>query len=234
VTYNGQQCQHITARDSVIDQPGSFFTGLVNLYPVNLYIKNLLRHSCQTWVNIQVRRRESLSNGIKASFILGAIGGFLIALVYSWNLAMDFIPWNQTQHYQILILGLIPISIGFLGLWRKSGNVIPLVSAICIIVWDIIVPLPYYLSGLTSTVPELVLIGWIFISVGWITAGISAWLLRDEFSPVSIVAALVFLACGAVSWPLALIGGGWNIWVSLLWAATGIVTVIYFLDAART
>jgi preprotein translocase subunit Sss1 len=176
-----------------------------------------------------------LSNTTKSSFVIGAIGGFLIALLripgnLGWTEAAD----AYQLHFQILILAWILISIGFFGLWRKSGNVIPLVSAICIIVWDIIVPLPYYLSGLTSTVPELVLIGWIFISVGWITAGISAWLLRDEFSPVSIVAALVFLACGAVSWPLALIGGGWNIWVSLLWAATGIVTVIYFLDAART
>ncbi|MFW9860769.1 MAG: hypothetical protein ACFFEX_01300 [Candidatus Thorarchaeota archaeon] len=133
---------------------------------------------------------------------------------------------------------MISISIGFFGLWRKSGNVIPLVSAICIIVWDIIVPLLYYLIGLPDTRPDwfhtIVLVGWIFISVGWITAGISAWLLREEFSPFSIVAALVFLACGAASWPLSLVGGGWNIWVSLLWAATGIVAVIHFLDAART
>jgi hypothetical protein len=174
-----------------------------------------------------------LNNITKASFVLGAIGGFLIALIYSpsflgWTFAThgEFYLWDPVQHYQILILGLILISIGFLGLWRKSGN--------CILVWDIIVPLPYYLSGLASTVPEVVLVGWIFISVGWITAGISAWLLREEFSQFSIVAALVFLACGAASWPLALIGGGWNIWVSLFWAATGIVAGIYFLDAART
>jgi hypothetical protein len=177
-----------------------------------------------------------LSNGTKASFVLGAIGGFLIALIYSWSLAQDFIPWTKSTelHYQLLILALIPISIGFFGLWRKSGNVIPLVSAICIIVWDITRPLLYYLSGLTSTVPELGLVGWIVFSVGWITAGISAWLLREEFSQFSIVAALVFLACGAAMWPLNVIGGGWNIWSNVVFAATGIVAVIYFLDAART
>ena len=181
-----------------------------------------------------------MSNGTKASFVLGAIGGFLIALIYNWNLVRDFIPWTKTptQHYQILILGLILISIGFLGLWRKSGNVIPLVSAICIIMWDIIVPLLYYLIGLPATNPDwfitTVLVGWIFISVGWITAGISAWLLREEFSQFSIVAALVFLACGVASPLLALIVGSWYPWITLFWAVTGIVAVIYFLDAART
>jgi NADH:ubiquinone oxidoreductase subunit K len=182
-----------------------------------------------------------LSNETKASFVLGAIGGFLIALIYSPSFlglpSPSFL--DRAQHYLLLILGLILITIGFLGLWRKSGNVIPLVSAICILVWDIIVPLLYFLIGLPDTRPDwfpiiFSTVGWIFISVGWITAGYSAWLLREEFSQFSIVAALVLLACGAMSWPLALIGGGWNIWVSLLWAVTGIVAVIYFLDAART
>ena len=100
--------------------------------------------------------------------------------------------------------------------------------------WDIIVPLQFYLSGFTPLMPAVSLVGWIFLIVGWITAGISAWLLREEFSQFSIVAALVFLACGAASAPLALIGGGWNTWVSLFWAVTGIVAGIYFLDAART
>jgi hypothetical protein len=177
-----------------------------------------------------------LSNGIKTSFVIGAIGGFLIALIYSPSFLGFPSPsfLDQTQHYQILILATILVSIGFFGLWRKSGNVIPLVSAICIIVWDIIVPLPYYLSAFTLLVPAAVLVGWIFISVGWITAGISAWLLREEFSQFSIVAALVFLAFGVAIAPLALIGGGWNIWISLLFAVTGIVAVIYYLDAART
>ncbi|MHA2356966.1 MAG: hypothetical protein ACXADC_17490, partial [Candidatus Thorarchaeota archaeon] len=141
---------------------------------------------------------------------------------------------DQAQHYQILILANFLVSIGFFGLWRKSGNVIPLVSAICIIGWDIIVPLLYYLSAFTLLLPAALLVGWILISVGWITAGISAWILREEFSPFSIVAALVFLAFGAAIWPLAEIGGGWNIWNSLLFAVAGIVAGIYFLDAART
>ncbi|MHA1924561.1 MAG: hypothetical protein ACXABV_00600 [Candidatus Thorarchaeota archaeon] len=186
-----------------------------------------------------------MNNITKASFVLGAIGGFLIALIYSpsllgwtWATHGDLIPWDVVHHWLILILGFILISIGFFGLWRKSGNVIPLVSAICIIMRDITTPLPYYLAGLPAIMPDwlqtAMLVGWIFISVGWITAGISAWLLREEFSPFSIVAAVVFLAFGAVNWPLALIGGGWNIWNSVLFTVTGIVTVIYFLDAART
>ncbi len=180
-----------------------------------------------------------MSSATKASFVLGAIGGFFIALIYSWDLARDFIPWTktETQHYQILILALILISIAFLGLWRKSGSVIPLVSAICIIVWDIMVPLLYYLIGLPYWGPDwyqtVALIGLIFICVGWITAGFSAWLLREEFSQFSIVAALVFLAFGAAS-PLLLLFGGWTPWVTLFWVVMGIVTVIYFLDAART
>ncbi|MFX1415992.1 MAG: hypothetical protein ACFFC0_04220 [Promethearchaeota archaeon] len=72
----------------------------------------------------------------------------------------------------------------------------------------------------------------IFMGAGWIIAGISAWLLREEFSPFSIVAALMFLAIGAVGFLGLLIAlGDWWYWFFI---ATGIVTAIYFLDAART
>ncbi|MHA2227903.1 MAG: hypothetical protein ACXABZ_00835 [Candidatus Thorarchaeota archaeon] len=75
----------------------------------------------------------------------------------------------------------------------------------------------------------------IFMGVGWITAGIAAWLLREEFSPFSIVAALVFLAFGAVNFLVPLIASvTWNIWNSIFFIAAGIVAGIYFLDAART
>jgi preprotein translocase subunit Sss1 len=183
-----------------------------------------------------------LSNGTKASFVIGAIGGFIIALIYTpRNLGWTFddVPWDEPQFFLILTMALILISIGFFGLWRKSGNVIPLVSAICIIMWAITRPLLYYLNTYTTLLPVgfdpaffLSIVAVIFRGVGWITAGISAWLLRNEFSQFSIVAALVFLALGAVNFLVFLIGhGDWWYWFL---EATGIVTGIYFLDAART
>jgi preprotein translocase subunit Sss1 len=177
-----------------------------------------------------------LSNATKVSFVLGAIGGFLIALLeipsnlgWTW----DDVPWDEVQFFQILILAMILLSIGFFGLWRKSGNVIPLVSAICIIVLTITRPLLWYLwlhllPGWLNPA-DFVAIAWIFSVVGWITAGISVWLLREEFSQFSIVAALVFLACGAVNL-LTFFSDLWY-WFFI---ATCIVTGIYFLDAART
>ncbi|MHA1926228.1 MAG: hypothetical protein ACW974_09960 [Candidatus Thorarchaeota archaeon] len=73
--------------------------------------------------------------------------------------------------------------------------------------------------------------------MGWITAGISAWLLRKEFSPFSIVAALVFLAFGALTLGIGLLDpimmNPPQIWWEWFWSANGIVTGIYFLDAAR-
>jgi hypothetical protein len=177
-----------------------------------------------------------LSNAIKASFVLGAIGGFLIALLeipaqLGWT--FDDVPWDEVQFFLMLILGLILLSMGFFGLWRKSGNVIPLVSAICIIVFTITRPLLWFLwlhllPGWLNPA-DFTTIAWIFSVVGWITAGISAWLLREEFSPFSIVAALVFLACGAVNL-LTLFSDLWY-W---FFTATAIVAGIYFLDAART
>ncbi|MFX1484951.1 MAG: hypothetical protein ACFFCP_17370 [Promethearchaeota archaeon] len=180
-----------------------------------------------------------MSNAIKASFVLGAIGGFIIALIYiPLNLGWTWDPWFEVLFYQTLVLGLILISIGFFGLWRKSGNVIPLVSAICIIVWIITRPLLYLLVAYTTLLPVgfdaavFYAIGGIFLGVSWITVGISAWLLREEFSQFSIVAALVFLALGAASFLIFLIGyGDWYYWFL---QATYIVTGIYFLDAART
>ena len=181
-----------------------------------------------------------MSSGTKASFVLGAIGGFVIALIYiPRNLGWTWEVWFEVLFYQMLILALILISIGFFGLWRKSGNVIPLVSAICII-HDASSLLLDYLRWFTLLLagwerPEIsFVIAWIIISVGWITAGITAWLLREEFSQFSIVAALVFLAFGALNWHIFLIGGGWNILNTIFLIATGIVTGIYFLDAART
>jgi len=185
-----------------------------------------------------------LSSGTKASFILGAIGGFLITLIYIPVFLSIDVPWGEVQFFQILILALILISIGFFGLWRKSGNVIPLVSAICIIVWDITRPLVWYLWTFT-----MLLLGWlhpgdfnaiaaIIAGVGWITAGISAWLLRKEFSPFSIVAALVFLAFGAVTLAIGLLNPSMMLpapdWWYWFFSATSLVTGIYFLDAART
>jgi hypothetical protein len=175
-----------------------------------------------------------LSNTTKSSFVIGAIGGFLIALLripgnLGWTEAAD----AYQLHFQILILAWILISIGFFGLWRKSGNVIPLVSAICIIVFTITRPLLWFLwlhllPGWLNPA-DFTTIAWIFSVVGWITAGISAWLLREEFSPFSIVAALVFLACGAVNL-LTLFSDLWY-W---FFTATAIVAGIYFLDTART
>ncbi|MFX1484948.1 MAG: hypothetical protein ACFFCP_17355 [Promethearchaeota archaeon] len=85
-----------------------------------------------------------MSNATKASFALGAIGGFLIAILeipaqlgWTWN----DVPWDEPQYFLILTLAGFLVSIGFIALWRKSGNVIPIVSAICIIVWAINGPL---------------------------------------------------------------------------------------------
>jgi len=180
-----------------------------------------------------------LSSGTKASFVLGAIGGFLIAIIYiPSNLGWTWEVWFEILFYQMLTLALILVSIGFFGLWRESGNVIPLVSAICFIVWAITRPLLAYLVMYTLLLPVgfdpavFYGIGMIFRGVGWITAGIFAWLLRKEFSQFSVVAALVFLALGALSFLTFLIGAGdWYYW---FFQATGIFTGIYFLDAART
>ncbi|MFW9926545.1 MAG: hypothetical protein ACFFDM_07265 [Candidatus Thorarchaeota archaeon] len=179
-----------------------------------------------------------MSNGTKTSFVLGAIGGFIIALIYiPRNLGWTWEVWFEILFYQLLFLAYILVSIGFIALWRKSGNVIPLVSAISIIVVAITRPLLGSLD-IATLLPVgfdpwvFYAIGGIFIGVGWITAGISAWLLREEFSQFSVVAALVFLALGALGFLALLIGAGdWLFW---FFQATGIVIVIYFLDAART
>ena len=187
-----------------------------------------------------------MSNGTKASFVLGAIGGFLIALLYIPGTLGRLMSapwldlWPEQPFWLTLILANILIIIGFFGLWRKSGNVIPLVSAIFIIVWDIVAPLLFYLRNFTLleipsfAVAEGILVA-ISIVVAWITAGISAWLLREEFSQFSIVAALIFLAFGAVNFLAPLITGAvWSDWNRIFFIAAGIVAGIYFLDAART
>ncbi|MFX1542411.1 MAG: hypothetical protein ACFFCR_05365 [Promethearchaeota archaeon] len=172
-----------------------------------------------------------MSNAIKASFILAAVGGFITALLevprlLGWDLLSDF----QLRILLWILVGIL-LSIGFIGLWRKSGNVIPLVCAILFILIDIVDPVLQY--------PNLIGIMMIILGVVWLTAGIAAWLLREEFSQFSIVATLVFFAFGAVNLVIALVDPvgimmpvqDWWRWFD---SATGIVTGIYFLDAART
>ena len=194
-----------------------------------------------------------MSNATKAAFILGVIGGFLIALMYipgALGLALDDVPWDYQQYLLILILGRILVSIGFIGLWRKSGNVIPLVSSIFIILWMSTYTFLWYLDGFTTLLPvgfdpgDLSGIAWIMAGVGWVTGGISAWLLREELSPFSIVAALVFLAFGAVMLVIGLLETMmippqyWDYtlreWWRTICGVNGLVAGIYFLDAART
>ncbi|MFX0053381.1 MAG: hypothetical protein ACFFAX_06535 [Promethearchaeota archaeon] len=187
-----------------------------------------------------------MSSGTKASFLLGAIGGFLIATMYipvALGLAFDYVPWNAQQYLLILILARILVSTGIIGLWRKSGNVIPLISAIFIILWVCTYSLLWYLDMFTLLLPvgfaeDMTGIATISAGVGWITAGISAWMLREEFSRLSIVATLVFIAFGAVTFPLGLMVPSMMNPPPFWWygfaSVNGIVAGIYFLDATRT
>ncbi len=186
-----------------------------------------------------------MNNGTKALFILGAIGGFINAIMYipgalGWTFAD--VPWDQLQWFLFCTLAFILVSIGFLGLWRKSGNVIPLVSAIFIFLEAITYYLLFYLwlvDPLSWPTPaSLETIVTIILGIAWLTAGVSAWTLREEFSPFSIVAALVFVAFAAaylvvgLLFPLMLVPiPNWMIW---FFTVLSIVVCIYFLDTART
>jgi hypothetical protein len=159
------------------------------------------------------------------------------------GLAFDYVPWNAQQYLLILILARILVSIGFFGLWRKSGNVIPLVSAIFIILFVCTYSLLWYLDMFTLLLPvgfaeDMTGIATISAGVGWISAGISAWLLREDFGPFYIVAILVFIAFGAVTFPMGLMVPNMMNPPPFWWwgfaSANGIVAGIYFLDAART
>jgi len=186
-----------------------------------------------------------LSNGTRASFILGAIGGFIIAIMYipgilGWTFAD--VPWDQLQWFLMLTLAFILVGIGFSGLWRKSGNVIPLVSAIFIFLQAITYYLLFYLwlvdPLVWPTPASLETIVTIILGIAWFTAWISAWILREEFSPFGIVAALVFVAFAAVYLVVGLLFPGMLVpiptWMLSFIAVLGIVVGIYFLDAART
>lgn len=187
-----------------------------------------------------------MSNVSKALLVLGAIGGFLLAILYipgalEWTFPIfGFI--TQETWFLYTVAAFILITIGFLGLWGKSGNPVPLVSALFILLQGIIGYLLFYLWWVDPASwpdPEsLITIVTLVTGVGWLAAGISAWLLREEFSQFSIVAALVFLVYTAVGLVMGLLYPSemlpLPVWFMWLISATSIVTGIYFLDAART
>ncbi|UCH04627.1 MAG: hypothetical protein JSW05_00245 [Candidatus Thorarchaeota archaeon] len=193
-----------------------------------------------------------MSNVSKGLLLLGAIGGFLVGILVTPGVAevLGFIeyrdwwilPQGLITMYSLITLGGILIGIGFLGLWRKSGNSIPLVSAILIFLMDIgflysemwtFLPYPWLYPDPSSPVINAIVST--SMGVAWFSAGISAWILREQLSRFAIVTALALVVAAAESLEKGLLFGFLTYDPLFIWlmALTGIVVGIFFLDAIR-
>jgi len=76
-------------------------------------------------------------------FIVGTIGGFLVLVnILSW----PTLHRNARETFLIVeMLAFILVGVGLLGLWRKSGNFVPLVAAILLFLQAVVQDFMHYL-----------------------------------------------------------------------------------------
>jgi hypothetical protein len=131
-------------------------------------------------------------------FIVGAIGGFIVAVntLGGPNLYRNIIE----VFLGVEALAFILVGVGFIGLWKKSGNFVPLVAVLFLFLQAAVKDLLYYLwevdpiawpfgpiSLMQTTILSAVIV------VAWLFAALSIWMEREGFGPFALVAVLVFV-----------------------------------------
>ncbi|UCH05576.1 MAG: hypothetical protein JSW05_05275, partial [Candidatus Thorarchaeota archaeon] len=129
--------------------------------------------------------------------IAGVIGGFIVVVN---TLGGPNLYRNITEVFLgVEALASVLVGAGFLGLWRKGGNYIPLVTVILLLLQAVVKDLLYYLWGIDP-------IAWPFgpislmqttilsavVVVAWLFAAFSVWMEREGIGPVALVAVLMF------------------------------------------
>lgn len=184
-----------------------------------------------------------MSRGIKTLFVVGALGGFLVLInILSW----PTLHRNAIETFLMIeMLAFILVGIGIIGLWRKSGNFVPLIAAVFLFLQAIVKDLLYYLwridpfvfpFGPISIVQTTVLA--LVVVVAWLLVGVSVWMERESFGPFALIAFVVFMiwvGFNAVFGLLIPIDFGdlpldLDTWLTIInYAIAG----IFFVDAAR-
>ncbi|MFX0044511.1 MAG: hypothetical protein ACFE8Z_01565 [Candidatus Hermodarchaeota archaeon] len=176
---------------------------------------------------------------------MGATGGFLESSIIVFWCYMGVVVGVLYETLVILqLIAYILVAIGFLGLWRKSGNIVPLLVAVFLFLQGTVQNLLFYVWYLNPIAypdlgPDMLLqttILPVIILVAWLLAGAAAWTLSEEFSRFAMIAALVFIvwALFKVIYDLIL-PTGWPPEIEwLLRIINYLVVGLYFLDAART
>jgi len=131
-------------------------------------------------------------------FIVGAIGGFIVAVntLGGPNLYRNIIE----IFLGVEVLAFVLVGVGFLGLWRKSGKFVPLVTVIFLLLQAVVKDLLYYLweidpiawpFGPISLMQTTVLSA--VIAFAWLLAALSVWMEREGHGPIALIAVLVFV-----------------------------------------
>jgi hypothetical protein len=150
------------------------------------------------WISVRSIGGEIALSENKAMFIVGAIGGFIVAVN---TLGGPNLYRNVVEVFLgVEALAFILVAVGFLGLWKKSGNFVPLVAVVFLLLQAVVKDLLYYLweidpiawpFGPISPIQTTVLSS--VIVVAWLFAALSVWMEREGFGPFALVAVLVFV-----------------------------------------
>jgi hypothetical protein len=135
---------------------------------------------------------------IRALLIAGAVGGFIVAVntLGGPNLYRNVIE----VFLGVEALAFVLVGVGFLGLWRKSGNFVSLFTVILLLLQAVVKDLLYYLweidpvawpfgpmSLMQTTILSAVVV------VAWLFAAFSVWMEREGLGPIALVAVLIFV-----------------------------------------
>lgn len=190
--------------------------------------------------------KDSTSNVLYA---LGAIACLVLALIFAYNLAGEFLalPPVDLLNWGI-ILGIMLLAIALIGIYRDTGSKIPFIPLILLLILQILAILiqldllfPVLLAFLDMGT-AIMLVTWlfrIFYLFAYLLIGYSIWMTRDKVGIMATLAGIIFMIWGFLHVILQYLadGGAVLIWLELWMAGITIVYLlgfIYFIMAIRS
>ncbi len=189
--------------------------------------------------------KDTLNNVL---FALGAIGCLILSILFFYNvyLLIYALPPVLILDW-VAVLALVFLVLAIFGLYRETGNFLPLIAAILLLVLQILVALilldilfPLLLTVLDFATANLYLswLFWIFYLIIYVVLGYTIWLTRDDIGLIAMITGILFMIWGFVNLIIQFMNYGLppSIWIQAWSMGVAIVYLfgfLYFVIALR-